>query len=190
MVGEIKKLDIGLLVNNVGMSEPHILHQAGYQLIVDTITVNCTSMALLSADLLEQMDKRPHKSAIINLSSFINERPLPYMSLYTGSKGFNRNLTESISLEYPHIDILNLKPYFVESPASRQKRGFMVPDRRECAVHSLKELRWEHESYGYISHRILGAINQNLVPTWLSRLAVGMFTKRMLKKEVPEARLD
>ena len=98
MLDELLQLDIALLVNNVGMSEPHILHQTGYQLIVDTITVNCTSMAVLSSDLLAKMNGRPQKSAVVNLSSFMNEIPLPYCSLYAGSKGFNRNLTESISL--------------------------------------------------------------------------------------------
>jgi short-subunit dehydrogenase len=98
MIDQIKDLDVGLLVNNVGTSEAGYLHTFDYQKIVDLININCTSMAVLSADILAIMSKRTQKSALINLSSYMQDRPLPFFAMYAATKAFNRNLTESISL--------------------------------------------------------------------------------------------
>lgn len=98
MLDQIKDLDIGILVNNVGTSDAGLLHTFDYQKIVDLININCTSMAVLSADVLAIMNKRPQKSAVINLSSYMQDRPLPFFAMYSATKAFNRNFTESISL--------------------------------------------------------------------------------------------
>jgi short-subunit dehydrogenase len=89
------------------------------------------------------MEKRDTRSAVINLSSFLGEKAAPFVSLYAATKAFNREFSNSIAMECPSIDVMCLKPMFVESPLSKQKKGFGVPDRRECAWDSLKELRWE-----------------------------------------------
>lgn len=95
-------------------------------------------MAALSAPILGLMRRRTHKSALINLSSFMQESPLPYFGLYSATKAFIKNLSEGVAYEYPEIDILCLKPWFVESKLSQQKRGFTIPNGRECASESLK----------------------------------------------------
>ena len=89
-------LDIGLLVNNVGTSDANLFHNFSYEKIVDIININCVSMAALSAQVLALMKKRSHKSALINLSSYMQEGSLPYFSLYSATKEFNRNLTEGL----------------------------------------------------------------------------------------------
>ncbi len=76
------------------------------------------------------MGKREKKGAIINLSSCLGEKAVPYVTLYAATKAFNREFSNSIAIECPHIDVMCLKPMFVESPLSRQKKGFGVPDRR------------------------------------------------------------
>lgn len=70
-------------------------------------------MAALSADIIKIMKERPKKSALINLSSYMEEKALPFLSLYAATKAFNHNLTEGLWHEYPQIDIMSLKPMFV-----------------------------------------------------------------------------
>ena len=53
-------------------------------------------MAALSADILAQLSKRSHKSALINLSSYMEENSLPYNGLYSATKTFNKKLTEGL----------------------------------------------------------------------------------------------
>ena len=141
-MAELRLLDIGLFINNVGTSDAKLYHNYSYEQIVETLNINCVGMATLCAEILGLMRRRSHKSALINLSSYMEEKALPYLSLYAATKAFNKNLTEGLSYEYPEIDILCLKPMFVETPLSRQKKGFTIPDRRECAADSLQELFW------------------------------------------------
>lgn len=142
LIDELKTLDIGLFVNNVGTSDVRRYHTYTHQEIVDFINTNCVGMAALSADIIGLMKDRKTRSALINVSSYMEEKALPYLGLYSATKAFNKNLTEGLMFEYPNIDVLCLKPLFVESNLSRQKKGFGIPDRRECAEHTLKELRW------------------------------------------------
>ena len=69
-------------------------------------------MAVMTQCLLPQLSSRPC-SAIINLSSFAGSYPIPYISLYSASKAMNTFFTEGISMEYPNIDILSVRPMFV-----------------------------------------------------------------------------
>lgn len=57
---------------------------------------------------------------------------------------------------------------FVESPLSKQKKAFTVPDRRQCAKACLKELFWEYETNGYFIHRILATLN-SIIPKSIQR---------------------
>ncbi len=90
-------MDIGLFVNNVGTSDVNLFHNFSYEKIVDIININCVSMAALSSQILSLMKKRPHKSALINLSSYMHESTLPFLSLYAATKAFNKNLTEGLA---------------------------------------------------------------------------------------------
>lgn len=181
MTAKLENLDIGLLVNNVGTSDMNPIHLFPYAQLVDIVNINVTSMVVLTAHVLKAMSVRRGRSAVINLSSFMGEGALPFLSLYAGSKAFNLRFSEGVSMEYPNVDVMCLKPMFVESPLSRQKKGFGVPDRRECARDALRELRWEYETYGYISHRIIAYLLR-MIPQPVARLIIKMGTKTALKK--------
>ena len=64
-------MDIGILVNNVGTSNTGNIDEFSSQQIIDIINVNCTSMAGLTNLMIPLMKSRNHRSAIINLSSFL-----------------------------------------------------------------------------------------------------------------------
>jgi len=169
-----------MLVNNVGIGIAKYYHTHTQLNVNSLITVNCLAMAALLPPVLEGMIKRKTKSAIINLSSYQAEKTLPLLSLYSATKAFNMKLSEGLAYEYPQIDVFCLKPMYVESNLSRQKKGFMIPDAYECAWDSLKELRWSRESYGYYSHRINRHIFLNLVPDFVYNLYIRFFAKESL----------
>lgn len=113
MIEKVKKLDIGVLVNNVGTSELREYENLTYDEIQNIINVNCTSMVAMTQQLLPLLQKRTAKSAIINLSSFAGQSPLPYITLYSATKAMNTFFSEALSLENPNIDILSVRPMFV-----------------------------------------------------------------------------
>jgi hypothetical protein len=55
---------------------------------------------------------------------------------------------------------------------------------------SLRELRWEHESYGHVSHRVLGAISKHLLPEALVRKVMEIFGRKMIKKAFPKSKIN
>lgn len=189
MVSQLRELDICLLVNNVGTSETGQLELLSFEYLTDVININCVSMAALTAEVGRLMAKRDKRSAVINLSSFLGEKALPYITIYSATKAFNREFSNSFALENPSIDVLCLKPMFVESPLSRQKKGFGVPDRRECARDALKELRWTGESYGYYSHRLTGFLTR-LVPDFIYRFVVKLSARNIFLKMYPDAKIQ
>jgi 17beta-estradiol 17-dehydrogenase / very-long-chain 3-oxoacyl-CoA reductase len=190
LMAELRQLDIALLVNNVGTSDMNQLEHFSHEFITDIISINCVAMAALTAEAARLMARRDRRSAIINLSSFLGEKAAPYVTLYSATKAFNREFSNSIAIECPFIDVMCLKPMFVESPLSKQKKGFGVPDRRECAWDSLKELGRESETYGYFSHRLMGFMARTFVPDWLYRFSVGRSAAKVFKKLYPDAKLQ
>ena len=68
-----------------------------HQTVVDVLNVNCVSMTIMLARLIEKMSNRKQKSGIINVSSIAGDRGLPFMGLYSGSKSFTNKLTEGLS---------------------------------------------------------------------------------------------
>ena len=129
IMNTLKDLDVVILVNNVGTNIPKELTELSPQEIIDIINVNCVGMTVLSSLLIPKLLKRTFKSAIINLSSAAANVPLPYITLYSATKSYNTFISEGMALENPRLDILSVKPMFVESPLSKAKKGFFVPDR-------------------------------------------------------------
>jgi 17beta-estradiol 17-dehydrogenase / very-long-chain 3-oxoacyl-CoA reductase len=90
----VKDLDIGLLVNNVGVISVKPLQnmkigpllELSKKEITDMISINCYPVVLMTRRLLPLMLRRKGKSAIINVSSITTTTPLPYYSVYSSTK--------------------------------------------------------------------------------------------------------
>ena len=55
---------------------------------------------MMTNHMIPHMLKREKRSAIINLSSFAAEHPVPYVSTYSATKAFNDFFSRAIGLEY------------------------------------------------------------------------------------------
>lgn len=140
-------------------------------------------MACLNARLVQKMKNRKEKSAIVNLSSLAGYNPIPYITLYSSSKAFNRFLSEGLSIEYPAIDILSITPMHVESGSSNVKKQFNIPTSRECARDSLKQLRYGgYTSFGYLMHDITGTALLTFLPKWFLRIVSNIEMKKLIAK--------
>ena len=102
------------------------------------------------------MLKRNQRSAIVNLSSYSATNPLPFISLYSGTKGFNDALSRALAEEYSEkIDVLSALPMEVQSGTYKKERSFRIATSKECALGCLKDLGYSKRSYGYIKHAFI-----------------------------------
>jgi short-subunit dehydrogenase len=98
-------------------------------------------MVMMSHWAIPRMLKREKRSAIINLSSVAGTYPLPYISVYSATKALNDFFSQALEMEYSYkIDILSVKPLYVESNLSKMTKSCTVASRNECASASLKYL--------------------------------------------------
>ena len=94
-------IDIGVLVNNVGMLGEH--HMPFLELDLETVTgminVNILAGTVLCHALLPKM-KNKGKGAVINISSSANFMPIPHLAVYAATKHYMTAFTQAIALEY------------------------------------------------------------------------------------------
>ena len=95
------KLDIGVLVNNVGLLGPHWMPflELEEKVTKDIINVNILSGTMLCHALLPEM-VRKGKGAIINIGSVCGYYPLPYLAIYAATKHYTAAFTQAIAAEY------------------------------------------------------------------------------------------
>jgi 17beta-estradiol 17-dehydrogenase / very-long-chain 3-oxoacyl-CoA reductase len=83
----LDNMEIGLLVNNVGMFSDYYdqLHVTPLQMARDVLIVNSVPVTILTSRILSQMTKR-NKGIIVNISSSASYRQVIYCNIYSAVK--------------------------------------------------------------------------------------------------------
>lgn len=93
-----KGLTIDVLVNNAGSGSYGLLAESDPQIAADTISLNVTSLTLLTNHFLKDMVKR-RSGKILNISSLGAFQPDPYFAVYGATKAYELLFTESLAGE-------------------------------------------------------------------------------------------
>ena len=117
---DLEDLDVSILVNSVGVAYDGLFAKEPMQELVDTVEINVLPMVFLTRWALNRMQKRPKRSAIINISSLSGLIPYAGFAIYCASKRFNDAFSialaheTDISPDLP-VDILSLRPSYVHT---------------------------------------------------------------------------
>lgn len=116
LIAELSKLEIDILVNNAGRGSYGLFSDADLKKQLQMIELNLIVPVRLTHALIPQMKKRKSGS-IINISSVAGFQPVPFMSVYSGTKAFNYYFSMSLRYELKRlgINVLTVCPGPTES---------------------------------------------------------------------------
>ncbi|XP_070820585.1 17-beta-hydroxysteroid dehydrogenase type 3 [Chaetodon trifascialis] len=160
---QLKDLNIGVLVNNVGslpsaipckfLDSPEL-----DQTITKMINCNVKTMAKMCKIILPGMDNR-RKGVIVNISSGVASIPFPLYTLYAASKVFVERFSQGLQAEYKDkgIIIQTVAPFGISTRmAGFQKTDMVTLSPEHFVKCSLQYLKAGDKTHGSVTHIILG----------------------------------
>uniref|UniRef100_A0A914HNJ6 Steroid dehydrogenase n=1 Tax=Globodera rostochiensis TaxID=31243 RepID=A0A914HNJ6_GLORO len=187
---ELAKLDIGMLVNNVGAVHPvKRFHEipGGKRKMANDLILNTMPHTILSAFVLKQMAERK-KGIIINISSFIANYPFVYCSVYSSVKKYLSWFSTILRKEYSDTSIIiqTITPGVVYTKMSQEivnneKPNFFAPSPQKFVASALRTVGHVDEASGCFAHQLQNE-SVKMMPNWLLEIASRQQIKKLEKK--------
>ncbi|KAM4745436.1 17-beta-hydroxysteroid dehydrogenase type 3 isoform 2-T2 [Anableps anableps] len=166
---EIKDLNVGVLVNNVGVLPTFIPtkfldSEELDKTITKVINCNVKTLCKMCKIILPGMENR-RKGVIINIASGIASFPFPLFTLYAASKIFVERFSQGLQAEYKDrgLIIQAVAPFGVSTRmVGFQKTSIMTLHPEEFVQKSLQYLRAGDKTNGTICHTLLAWLLQSI----------------------------
>ncbi|KAK9707479.1 hypothetical protein RND81_07G200200 [Saponaria officinalis] len=187
----IEGLDVGILINNVGVSYPYAryFHEVDNELINNLIRVNVEGTTKVTHVVLPNMIKR-RKGAIVNIGSgaaiVIPSDPL--YSLYAATKAYVDQFSRCLYVEYKNmgIDVQCQVPLYVATKmASIKRSSFFVPSTDGYAKAGIRHIGYEPRCTPYWPHSLLwgiaSCVPESIIDAWRLRFCLAIRKRGQLK---------
>ncbi|XP_076471659.1 very-long-chain 3-oxoacyl-CoA reductase-B-like [Babylonia areolata] len=189
---ELNGLDVGTLVNNVGMSynHPEFFDQLDDrdQVVMNMINCNVTSVAMMTSVVLPGMVAKK-RGVIINIASAAGHTPTPLLALYSGTKSFVDFFSRALQQEYgpKGITVQVVLPYFVATKLSKIRKGSVFAPYPDSFVSSaLNTLGLQSRTFGCWSHAVQNKLSA-LLPASVSMQFLLKARARAIKKKASKS---
>ncbi|KZV57697.1 very-long-chain 3-oxoacyl-CoA reductase 1 [Dorcoceras hygrometricum] len=197
-VGRIKDaiegLDVGILVNNVGISYPfaRFFHEVDEKLMHDLIRINVEGTTRVTHAVLPGMVKRK-RGAILNMGSgaAVVIPSYPLYSVYAATKTYIDQFSRCLYVEYKDkgIDVQCQVPLYVATKMTSIRRSsFIVASTDVYASAALRQLGYEPRSAPYWPHNLLWFLvhcfPEKLIDSWLLKRCLSIRKKGYLKQSM------
>ncbi|KAJ0809256.1 putative very-long-chain 3-oxoacyl-CoA reductase [Helianthus annuus] len=181
-----ENLDVGVLVNNVGVTYPvaRYFHEVEQDVWMKVMKVNVEGTSLVTKSVIEGMIGRK-RGAIVNIGSGagIGLPSHPLYAIYAASKAYVNQLSRSLYVEYKSfgIDIQCQVPLYVSTNmasqvAMVQKSSLFIPTADEYVKAAIRQIGYEPRCMPYWAHSIqwffASLAPDSLVDAW--RLSIGI----------------
>jgi short-subunit dehydrogenase len=122
------KGQVGMLINNVGVGneQPVYSYDLDPKLELDMIRINCEGTCRMTRAVLPLLVSN-RKGAIINVSSGSGNHATPFLAVYSATKAFINQFSQSVAYEVKEfgIDVLGVHPYYVSGISHPSSFPFM-----------------------------------------------------------------
>ncbi|XP_028812779.1 very-long-chain 3-oxoacyl-CoA reductase-B [Denticeps clupeoides] len=190
---ELAGLEIGILVNNVGVSYSYpefFLNVPNLDTFISTmINVNITSVCQMTRLVLPRMVEKS-KGVILNISSASGMYPVPLLTVYSSTKAFVDFFSRGLDAEYKNkgIIIQSVLPFYVATKLSKIRRATLdKPSPERYVAAELNTVGLQSQTNGYLPHAIMGWVTSALFPAKLLNhflMSMGLSQRsRFLKKQ-------
>lgn len=187
----IEGLDVGLLVNNAGVSYPYarFFHEVDEELMSNLIKVNVEGVTRVTRAVLPGMLERK-RGAIVNIGSgaaiVIPSDPL--YAVYAASKAYVDQFSRCLYVEYKNkgIDVQCQVPLYVATKmASIRRSSFFVPSADTYARAALQSIGYEPRCTPYWPHSLLwcllSVLPEAAIDKWRLGFCLGIRKRGQLK---------
>lgn len=187
-------MQIGVLVNNVGISyeHPDFFDQIERSRVDQLVTLNCDSTAKMTHIVLPHMLKKDgkKKGAVVNIASGAGKFSNPLLGMYCAAKAFVIQMTRALGAEYEGkgIDFQVQYPLMVVSKLSKLKRpNWKGPSAANYAKKACACIGYDREISPWWSHYMIvgfmSALPWSLMEYLLFTEMNGLRKRALKKKE-------
>ncbi|KVI02482.1 very-long-chain 3-oxoacyl-CoA reductase 1-like [Cynara cardunculus var. scolymus] len=187
----IDGLDVGILINNVGVSYPYarFFHEVDDKLLCDLIRVNVEGTTKVTGVVLGAMIKRK-KGAIVNIGSgaTVVLPSDPLYALYAATKAYIDQFSRCLYVEYKKsgIDVQCQLPLYVATKMSSLRRSsFFIASPDGYARAAIRYIGYEPRCTPYWTHSVLWAfaslLPESVIEAWWLRVCLAIRKKGHLK---------
>ncbi|XP_008221966.1 PREDICTED: very-long-chain 3-oxoacyl-CoA reductase-like protein At1g24470 [Prunus mume] len=183
---EIRGLDVGVLINNVGVTYPsaRFLHEVDEQVWTNVVKVNVEGTTRVTMAVLRGMVERK-RGAVVNIGSgagiVVPSHPL--FTVYAATKAYVDQLSRSLHVEYKRhgIDVQSQVPLYVATKlvlrvASIERSSLFIPTPHAYAKAAIRRIGYEARCTPFWAHSLqwcLGSlVPESLLDAW--RLSIGL----------------
>ena len=185
---ELEILDVGVLVNNVGVlhGTPLYFTEMSETDLWDMINVNVGAMSMMTRIVLPSMLRR-QRGIIVNLSSLSSLKPIPLMGVYAATKAYIDHLSQALSEECrgTGVKVQSLVPGYLNTDMlhlSPNSNPYLVPPPDMFSRHAISTLGVVDRTSGYWLHGLIMPFI-TMCPTWIS-LRLGHWWNRTLRHNI------
>lgn len=190
VANELKSKDVGVLVNNVGVSYPFTkyFNELDDGNVESLISLNVNSTTWMTRIVLPGMLERK-RGAIVNIGSAAGEGVSPLLAQYGAAKSYVSMFSRALNAELreKNVHVQCQIPLFVATKLAKiRKTSLFVPSPAGYARSAVAAIGFEPVTSPYWSHALqLGLLG--LLPEWLStRIVFSMhlaIRRKGMKKE-------
>lgn len=186
----ISELDVGLLINNVGVSYkfPKYYDELTDEEVYSLMEMNVTSTTWMTKMVIGGMVERK-RGSIVNIASAAGLYTMPLLAGYSASKGYIEKFSRGLSAEYKakNITVQCQAPFYVATKLAKMRKSMSVPTPEEYVQRAMKWIgHSDPVAYPIMLHAIQGYILDTLPASVVDKVVLNMhlgIRKAGLKKE-------